>query len=812
MTKINFQSTDVQIPNQILSHDQILAEMNSIGSEFEPLVKITPDQRQLLLLKVNWDIKSLRKTSNEYTDMNKLLLRHGICPKNMETFIKKSECAICCAEGKVFGLRCQHMACADCWKNYLTNKIKSGHSLLHCMSCHLSISNETLEKFLNDPKLMSSHQKLVIDSYVKADSSLKWCNEKCGKAVRRSTSDTVLCACGSKFCFSCGSDPHLPATCRQKQLWNKKRMDNESRQKLSDDKSSSWILGNTKDCPYCGAPIEKRGGCNRMVCTRCNYRFCWKCCQNWSIHGGICKLLIQYPSKMTKINFQSTDVQIPNQILSHDQILTEMSSVGSEHDPLVKLTPDQRQLLLLKFNWDIKLLRGISNGFTDMNKLLLRHGICPKNMVTSTKKSECAICCAEGKVFGLRCQHMACGKCWKDYLSTKIKSGHSLLRCISCPMSISNEALEKFLNDPKLLSSYQKLVIDSYVRADPSLKWCNEKCGKAVRRSTSDTVLCACGSEFCFSCGSDPHLPATCRQKQLWNKKRMDNESRQKLSNDKSSSWILGNTKECPHCWAPIEKRGGCNHMVCTRCNYQFCWKCCENWKYHEGKCKLSDIAIEQSREKSRFPLTTYPHNTSTMSASTELMNLEPTVDTTPCQILTPTDILTEMNVATSQIQTLLHTTPEQSQLILQKFNWDIESLRERFLEIPVTNTFLREYGIPSTEVVTYYSECDICCAYGRVLGLGCGHVACLKCWSRYLTTQIKDGQGLLRCMNFGCNMLISNEKLGKFCCDRTLIFTHQKLIIDSYVRNNSSLTWCNKKCMKAIRHRSGGMSIELPN
>ena len=47
--------------------------------------------------------------------------------------------------------------------------------------------------------------------------------------------------------------------------------------------------------------------------------------------------------------------------------------------------------------------------------------------------------------------------------------------------------------------------------------------------------------------------------------------------------------KKCPNCSIITEKSSGCNHIICSKCNFQWCWLC--NKKYYEGhykngKCK----------------------------------------------------------------------------------------------------------------------------------------------------------------------------------------------------------------------------------
>ncbi|CAL2034164.1 unnamed protein product [Caenorhabditis brenneri] len=738
---------DFPISNEVLSNHNILAEVNSAIFKLEPLLPITPEQRQLLLLKFNWDIESLKNSLQESTDTNSFLIENGVCPESTVSVIKKSECEVCCATKRLLGLRCQHMACFNCWGKYLAAKIRDDKCvLLECIEfgCGMLISNEMLEKFLCCSKLETAHRGLIEDSYVNSDSRLSWCNRKCGKAVRRSNCDTVICSCGSVFCFLCKSDAHYPATCLQFRLWDKKHMN-------PNQETASWILLNTRECPRCFTPIQKSGGCNRITCTACRYQFCWVCSQNLVTHSKFCvkydidmaqfrrksrrnshffarhvdryehhkKCLKQDPRGLTELKIQNTldecrrilmnsfvfgyymkdgiyknrvecsqneleraveelahskigrrasklaenclkrrktllyycaeaaahenleglqpavkrvttdkhdcgdfcvifilaqqslmmatshdENTTTNQILSHQKILSEINSAVSQFEPLLPLTPGQRELLLLKFNWNLDSLRNSFQEYADTNKFLLENGICPKSVVSVIKKSECGVCCSKGKSVGLRCRHMACLDCWSEYLAAKIRDDQSVLGCMEygCNALISNEMLGKFVNNPKFLHSYQKIVIDSYVKSNPNITWCNKKCGKAVKGSNSDTVICSCGPKFCFSCGSDPHLPATCRQIQLWNKKRTDNESRKKPSDGKSLSWVMANTKDCPRCGVTIEKRPGCNHVLCTikHCRLHFCWTCGQDLLKHGMSCNAAHIAAEQSRMKSR--------------------------------------------------------------------------------------------------------------------------------------------------------------------------------------------------------------------
>jgi hypothetical protein len=46
------------------------------------------------------------------------------------------------------------------------------------------------------------------------------------------------------------------------------------------------------------------------------------------------------------------------------------------------------------------------------------------------------------------------------------------------------------------------------------------------------------------------------------------------LNNEQSEAFILNTTTPCPNCNVFIEKDGGCDHMTCSQCSYQFCYIC----------------------------------------------------------------------------------------------------------------------------------------------------------------------------------------------------------------------------------------------
>ena len=65
-----------------------------------------------------------------------------------------------------------------------------------------------------------------------------WVVEYCGGGAL-----DVECGAGHEFCYKCKKDIHLPASCSELLLWQKREVD--------DSEDAKWLSAHTKPCPKC---------------------------------------------------------------------------------------------------------------------------------------------------------------------------------------------------------------------------------------------------------------------------------------------------------------------------------------------------------------------------------------------------------------------------------------------------------------------------------------------------------------------------------------------------------------------------------
>eukprot|EP01080_Neovahlkampfia_damariscottae_P005380 gene5380-9187_t len=241
-------------------------------------------------------------------------------------------------------------------------------------------------------------------------------------------------------------------------------------------------------------------------------------------------------------------------------------------------------VLLRAYNWDQEKLFG--EFFEDQKKVFKKSNI---NSTSETfhigqkeKTYECG-CCYDDftgiDMYSLNCDHFLCKKCWKSFLTVSINNGPSCLHT-KCPYpkcnNVVDESLISELVDKEIKIKFTKYLSRSFVDDNPRIKWCPAPdCGRAVYcpESTENDVLCSCGNSFCFKCNNESHAPASCDNLREWSIKEKDE--------SETANWLTANTKVCPKCKRQIEKNGGCNHMTCTLCKYEFCWVCNDEWTAH---------------------------------------------------------------------------------------------------------------------------------------------------------------------------------------------------------------------------------------
>ncbi|KAK4685464.1 ariadne-1, partial [Tremellales sp. Uapishka_1] len=241
---------------------------------------------------------------------------------------------------------------------------------------------------------------------------------------------------------------------------------------------------------------------------------------------------------------------------------------------------------------------------------------------------ECPICCCDypqsevaSKTLALGCGHRFCRDCWGEYLNGKVKGeGESgKIQCMEsgCQRIVREEVVDGIVNQD-VSQRYHELLNTAFVADSPNLRWCPHpsceyavECSQAPPRMLNQivpTVHCNCGRDFCFGCGyADDHRPVLCRIVKLWEKKCADD--------SETANWLQANTKECQKCQSTIEKNGGCNHMTCKKCKWEFCWVCMGPWSEHGNsfyQCNRFDektgVEARDVQARSRHSLERYLH------------------------------------------------------------------------------------------------------------------------------------------------------------------------------------------------------------
>jgi ariadne-1 len=282
------------IPFKVFQPADIQGQQDDMINEVNMILDMSKEDAAIMLRHFRWNKERLLEDYMDHPD--KVLEASGLSSNSSEPpkleAVDGFVCDICCEDGpdlETFAMKCGHRYCVDCYRQYLTQKIRDeGEAArIQCPAegCRRILDSRSLD-LLVTKDLTGRYRELLNRTYVEDKESYKWCPApdcpnavECG--VKKKDLDkivpTVECRCGFRFCFGCPNADHQPAPCSLVKKWLEKC--------AGDSGTANWISANTKECPKCSSTIEKNGGCNHMTCRKCKYEFCWMCMGLWSEHG-----------------------------------------------------------------------------------------------------------------------------------------------------------------------------------------------------------------------------------------------------------------------------------------------------------------------------------------------------------------------------------------------------------------------------------------------------------------------------------------------------------------------------------------------
>ncbi|CZT24950.1 uncharacterized protein RCC_10679 [Ramularia collo-cygni] len=197
-----------------------------------------------------------------------------------------------------------------------------------------------------------------------------------------------------------------------------------------------------------------------------------------------------------------------------------------------------------------------------------------------TKRSECSICnrslanSAFPKISD-KCDHTrdTCRKCWNAWLKEQIDSvAADQIGCVQCSRILEESDIRK-LARPASYAAYLDTKLKASLSVDPDFHWCiMPGCGSGQISSGNIFTCTKCKVKSCVACAVEWHEGETCDQYQHRTKLRSDEE-------DASELTVARISKQCPGCKTKITRICGCDHMTCTQCREEFCWRCLADYR-----------------------------------------------------------------------------------------------------------------------------------------------------------------------------------------------------------------------------------------
>ncbi|KAM3134733.1 hypothetical protein pb186bvf_013208 [Paramecium bursaria] len=184
---------------------------------------------------------------------------------------------------------------------------------------------------------------------------------------------------------------------------------------------------------------------------------------------------------------------------------------------------------------------------------------------------ECSICFYDNTISKMECQCMVCKDCLLEYFKISIRGlwyGEIKSFNVKCPGKC-----RQLIYLDKLLQIAAQNQFENIIQEELFKKYCQK---------AQDVFKCPnnyCEFYYLQSCKMKCEEICLLCQQNITNSKLS---LKQSLNDGLSLFQQFMTTYECPQCQVPILKNGGCSHMTCQICKYEFCWDCKQDCNKHD--------------------------------------------------------------------------------------------------------------------------------------------------------------------------------------------------------------------------------------
>ncbi|KAF2422367.1 hypothetical protein EJ08DRAFT_561480, partial [Tothia fuscella] len=179
-----------------------------------------------------------------------------------------------------------------------------------------------------------------------------------------------------------------------------------------------------------------------------------------------------------------------------------------------------------------------------------------------------------------RCVHHAhvCKTCYEKWIESELEvKGWKRVSCPDpeCKEVLSHAEVQEHA-DREVYERFNNLATRDALNEDSSFEWCRGPGCKSGQIHVGDSAnplfdCDECGFRVCLRHDMRYHEGEDCEEYDY------QEEAREQASRSK----VERTSKKCPGrgCSYSIQKSYGCNHMMCSKCGYEFCWRCLVRWQ-----------------------------------------------------------------------------------------------------------------------------------------------------------------------------------------------------------------------------------------